>query len=233
MPQPTSRTQAPLRGLTTAADDFGQNAPSRQEPPVVLVQLGHPVEDDTFHQIPRRPTAAGVTNTSTGKVLVNHSPLAFGQRRNLGDVSAARIHRRRQAQAGGAPAVVRTEEGIAPQSPTAFHRRPREERGRRDPARSSSASSTILDEICDQRRAGKSCSSTTAAPMRRSPRSPPPPCAMPRVRALSLSRNFGKEAALSAGLDHARGQCRRSDGRRHAGPARGPARNGRQVARGL
>ena len=26
-----------------------------------------------------------------------------------------------------------------------------------------------------------------------------------RVRALSLSRNFGKEAALSAGLDHARG----------------------------
>jgi polyisoprenyl-phosphate glycosyltransferase len=27
-----------------------------------------------------------------------------------------------------------------------------------------------------------------------------------RVRALSLSRNFGKEAALSAGLDHARGQ---------------------------
>ena len=27
----------------------------------------------------------------------------------------------------------------------------------------------------------------------------------PRVRALSLSRNFGKEAALSAGLDHARG----------------------------
>jgi glycosyltransferase involved in cell wall biosynthesis len=29
----------------------------------------------------------------------------------------------------------------------------------------------------------------------------------PRVRALSLSRNFGKEAALSAGLDHARGQA--------------------------
>jgi glycosyltransferase involved in cell wall biosynthesis len=27
----------------------------------------------------------------------------------------------------------------------------------------------------------------------------------PRVRALSLSRNFGKEAALSAGIDHARG----------------------------
>ena len=31
--------------------------------------------------------------------------------------------------------------------------------------------------------------------------------AEPRVRALSLSRNFGKEAALSAGLDHARGQA--------------------------
>ncbi len=29
----------------------------------------------------------------------------------------------------------------------------------------------------------------------------------PRVHALSLSRNFGKEAALTAGLDHARGQA--------------------------
>ena len=29
----------------------------------------------------------------------------------------------------------------------------------------------------------------------------------PRIRALSLSRNFGKEAALSAGLDHARGKA--------------------------
>ena len=29
----------------------------------------------------------------------------------------------------------------------------------------------------------------------------------PRVRALSFSRNFGKEAALSAGIDHARGQA--------------------------
>jgi glycosyltransferase involved in cell wall biosynthesis len=29
----------------------------------------------------------------------------------------------------------------------------------------------------------------------------------PRVRALSLSRNFGKEAALSAGIDHARGRA--------------------------
>ncbi len=29
----------------------------------------------------------------------------------------------------------------------------------------------------------------------------------PRIRALSFSRNFGKEAALSAGLDHARGQA--------------------------
>ena len=31
--------------------------------------------------------------------------------------------------------------------------------------------------------------------------------AEPRVRALSLSRNFGKEAALSAGIDHATGQA--------------------------
>jgi glycosyltransferase involved in cell wall biosynthesis len=29
----------------------------------------------------------------------------------------------------------------------------------------------------------------------------------PRIRALSLSRNFGKEAALSAGIDHARGNA--------------------------
>ena len=29
----------------------------------------------------------------------------------------------------------------------------------------------------------------------------------PRIRALSLSRNFGKEAALSAGLDHVRGEA--------------------------
>ena len=29
----------------------------------------------------------------------------------------------------------------------------------------------------------------------------------PRINALSLSRNFGKEAALSAGLDYARGRA--------------------------
>ena len=29
----------------------------------------------------------------------------------------------------------------------------------------------------------------------------------PNVRAISLSRNFGKEIALSAGLDHARGEA--------------------------
>ena len=32
-------------------------------------------------------------------------------------------------------------------------------------------------------------------------------CAEPRVGAVSLSRNFGKEIALAAGLDHARGQA--------------------------
>ena len=56
-------------------------------------------------------------------------------------------------------------------------------------------------------RAGKSCSSTTAAPTRRwrpSPRRTWPIRASARCR---LSRNFGKEAALSAGLDHARGRA--------------------------
>ena len=43
--------------------------------------------------------------------------------------------------------------------------------------------------------------------MRRWPRSSRRITRDPRVRALSLSRNFGKEAALTAGLDHAAGQA--------------------------
>ena len=46
----------------------------------------------------------------------------------------------------------------------------------------------------------------------------------PRVRALSLSRNFGKEAALSAGLDHARGAA---DAERAHGASSRSARNQR------
>lgn len=44
----------------------------------------------------------------------------------------------------------------------------------------------------------------------------------PRVRGISFSRNFGKELALAAGLQAARGGCRRAHGRGPAGPA-GPA----------
>ncbi|MEH3157468.1 MAG: glycosyltransferase [Sphingomonas taxi] len=53
---------------------------------------------------------------------------------------------------------------------------------------------------------GKSCSSTTDRPTRPSPRSSPANQVDSRVVGISLSRNFGKEAALSAGLDNVRGQ---------------------------
>ena len=46
--------------------------------------------------------------------------------------------------------------------------------------------------------------STTAAPTRRSPSPARLPATALDVQAVSLSRNFGKEAALLAGLDHAR-----------------------------
>ena len=58
------------------------------------------------------------------------------------------------------------------------------------------------------------------------------PRADPRVKVVALSRNFGHQAALTAGLEHA---ARRRGGdarRRPAGPARGDPRDARALARG-
>ena len=44
-----------------------------------------------------------------------------------------------------------------------------------------------------------------------------------RVRYVSFSRNFGKEAGIYAGLQAAKGRLCRHDGRRSAGPARAAA----------
>ena len=49
------------------------------------------------------------------------------------------------------------------------------------------------------------------------------------VRALRLSRNFGKESALSAGLEHA-GRRRDRDGRRRATPTVACSEHGTRVA---
>ena len=45
----------------------------------------------------------------------------------------------------------------------------------------------------------------------------------PQVRVVHLSRNFGHQAAVQAGLAHAAGRRRAADGQRHAGRARGVA----------
>ena len=53
-----------------------------------------------------------------------------------------------------------------------------------------------------------------------------------RVRGISLSRNFGKEAALSAGLDHARGAAVIPMDVDMQDPPEVLPRDGRQMARG-
>ena len=54
----------------------------------------------------------------------------------------------------------------------------------------------------------------------------------PRVRVIHLSRNFGHQAALTAGLEHAVGRRRGDDRRRPAGPAGADPRDGRPVEPG-
>jgi dolichol-phosphate mannosyltransferase len=51
----------------------------------------------------------------------------------------------------------------------------------------------------------------------------------PRFRGLRLSRNFGHQLALTAGLDVARGGRRYFHGRRPSGPARRCTRHARQM----
>ena len=55
----------------------------------------------------------------------------------------------------------------------------------------------------------------------------------PRFRLVSLSRNFGHQIALTAGLDHAAGDAVIVHRRRPAGPAGSRARAGQALARGL
>ena len=53
------------------------------------------------------------------------------------------------------------------------------------------------------------------------------------IAVVNLSRNFGKEIATTAGLDHARGDSGDRDRRRPAGPARGDPAACRHLARGV
>ena len=57
------------------------------------------------------------------------------------------------------------------------------------------------------------------------------PAASLDVQVLALSRNFGKEAALAAGLDHAAPRRRPVHGRRRAASARADRDAGRPLAR--
>ena len=56
--------------------------------------------------------------------------------------------------------------------------------------------------------------------------------AEPRYALISLSRNFGHQFAITAGLDYAR-RSSRGDGRRSARPARGRRRHARAISRRL
>ena len=55
----------------------------------------------------------------------------------------------------------------------------------------------------------------------------------PCVRVLRLSRNFGHQIAVTAGLEHAERECRGAHRCGSAGPARGDSANGGAVARGI
>ena len=54
-----------------------------------------------------------------------------------------------------------------------------------------------------------------------------------RVRVIKLSRNFGHQIAITAGMDHTRGVLRGRDRFGPAGPARGHLRDGGSLAQGL
>ena len=81
--------------------------------------------------------------------------------------------------------------------------------------RSSSSSSTTA------RATGRRRSSTSSRP------------SDPRVRVVTLSRNFGHQTALTAGLEHAAGDAVVMIDARPPGPARADPRAGRAVARGV
>ena len=117
-------------------------------------------------------------------------------------------------------------------APPDFHRRSREGRRKRQSCPSSSASQKCSKSIVasdgweilfvDDGSTDATLAAIAAAHLRD-----------PRVRALSLSRNFGKEAALSAGLDHARGQAVVPMDVDMQDPPEVLRRDGRQVARRL
>ena len=52
-----------------------------------------------------------------------------------------------------------------------------------------------------------------------------------RFTVIDLSRNFGQQAAIAAGLAASRGRCHRGHGRRPAGSSRADSRDGRLLAR--